>query len=691
MFRTSMSALLIAIQSVMLTGLLLATGILALQALDEYRLAAEIEETALLNRALLNGMLAVRAQIAEGQTALTADASPATRLDPARAAAARLYETAAAAFRPVKLPNKAGLQAKLDQSWEKQKQAWSLATDQFSKPPAQRSLPAADPLWTAIRETVTALEQAGTAVGHKVRMQDPALADMMRVRDAAWQLRDSFGNQCSLLRPNILQNQPLTAELAGRWYSGKGAYSVGQAALVDYASRAEVPRALSAQITTATRAIAEAQPKIDAYVAALDGNGPGKVDAETYRAVCNGPFDAIVRIATLALDESVATATAQQNAALWGLIPALIGVLLAVVISVLGFLAVTRRLRQPLHTLMGAISLLSQRDYETPVTALAQRDELGRMAEALEALRQSALEAQRLEEANARHQALELARARAIQEMSLKFENQAALALDRILQASDRLGATSTTMRTVASDTSVQAGLVASAAEETSASIQTVAAATEELSTSIAEISQQVTQSADLARNAANRAETTNVTVEALSAGAQKIGDVVKLISDIAAQTNLLALNATIEAARAGDAGKGFAVVAAEVKNLASQTSQATDEISSQVMHIQSTTADAVDAILGITRMIRSISDGTSAIAAAVEEQGAATREISSNVQRVAQGTAEVTNTISELAKASGQTGAASQQVESAVETVAKEQDGLRHAVEAYLKGVQAA
>lgn len=691
MFRTSMSALLIAIQTVMLTGLLLATGILAFQALTKYRLAVEIEESAVLNRALLNGMLAVRAQIAEGQTALTADANPGTRLDPARANAARVYETAVAAFRPVDLPNKAALQAKLDQSWEKQKQAWSLVTDQFAKPPAQRSLTNADPLWNAIRETVSALEQAGSAVGHKVRMQDAALADMMRVREAAWQLRDSFGNQCSLLRPNILQNKPLPPEMTGRWHSGKGAYSVGQAVLADYAGRADVPASLSAQITAANRAIAEAQPKMDAYVAALDGNGPGKVDAETYRTVCNGPFDAIVRVATLALDESVATATVQQNAALWGMIPALAGLLLAVIISVLGFLAITHRLRHPLDKLMGAISLLSQRDYQTPVVVLARRDELGRMAEALEALRQSALEAQRLEEENARHQAVEMARARAIQDMSLRFENQAATALDRILQASDRLGVTSASMRTVASDTSIQAGLVASAAEETSASIQTVAAATEELSTSIAEISQQVTQSADLARNAAHRAETTNSTVEALSAGAQKIGDVVKLISDIAAQTNLLALNATIEAARAGDAGKGFAVVAAEVKNLANQTSQATDEISSQVMHIQSTTADAVDAILGITRMIRSISDGTSAIAAAVEEQGAATREISSNVQRVAQGTAEVTNTISELAKSSGQTGAASQQVESAVETVTKEQDGLRHAVEAYLKGVQAA
>ncbi len=689
MFRTSTSALLVTVQSVMLTGLILAAGTLAYNAWQKYDLALEIEESAVLNRALLDGMLAVRLQISEGQTALTADSGPSTRLDPARTTAGAAYTAAMAAFRTVDLPNKAALQARIDQSWEAQKRAWSLVTDQFSKPAAQRSLTAADPLWNAVRETVTALEQAGAAVGNRVRAQDPALADMLRVRDAAWQMRDNYGSQCSLLRANVLQNKPIAPETAARWQQGKGTYGAGQSLLTDYAARSDVPRALVAQIATATRAVGEAQPKMDAFVAGIDGNGPGKVDAETYRTVCNGPFDAIVRVATMALDESVITAHEQQSGALWGLVPAVVGLVLAIIVSVIGFLAITRRLRQPLQLLMGAIGLLSQRDYLTPVPTLARRDELGRMAEALENLRQSAHEADRLAQENAARQETEMARA--IHTMSETFESQAASALDRILQASDRLGITSASMRTVASDTSTQAELVASAAEETSASIQTVASATEELSTSISEISHQVTQSADLARTAAGRAETTNETVEALSEGAQKIGDVVKLISAIAAQTNLLALNATIEAARAGDAGKGFAVVAAEVKNLASQTARATDEISSQVMYIQSTTAEAVDAIRSITQMIGSISEGTSTIAAAVEQQGAATREISSNVQRVAQGTAEVTATIADLAHASGKTGAASQQVETAVETVAKEQDGLRHAVEAYLKGVQAA
>ncbi len=691
MFKTSTSALLVSIQSIMLTGLILAAGALAVRAWHNYGLAVQIEESAVLNRALLNGTIGVRAQIAEGQTALATDTSAATRLEAARAAATQAFTAAMLAFHPVALADKAALQAKFDQSWENQKRNWPLVTDQFSKAPAQRSLTAADPLWTGIRETVALLESTGSAVGNQVRMQDPVLADMLRVREGAWQLRDSFGSQCSLLRPSILQNKTPTPEILARWHAGKGAFGVGQQVLIDYAARTGVPQALVTQIGAAQRAIAEAQPKMDALVAGIDGSGTAKTNAETYRNICNGPFDTIVRVATLALDESVAYANQQQQVALWALIPALLGLVAALAISLLGFLTITRRLRAPLNRLMGSIALLAQRDYSTPVAALARRDELGRMADALEALRLSALDAERLGRETAERQAAEMARARTVQTLSQSFQTHAADALDRILRASAQLTETSAIMRTVASDTSGQATLVSNAAEETSSSIQTVAAATEELSTSIAEISQQVTSSADLARSAAARAETTNATVEALSIGAQKIGDVVKLITDIAAQTNLLALNATIEAARAGDAGKGFAVVASEVKNLAGQTARATDEIAAQVQQIQSTTAEAVSAILGITQMIRSISEGTSAIAAAVEEQGAATREISSNVQRVAQGTAEVTYTIADLAKASGQTGAASHQVEAAVETVAKEQESLRHSVESFLTGVQAA
>ena len=169
-----------------------------------------------------------------------------------------------------------------------------------------------------------------------------------------------------------------------------------------------------------------------------------------------------------------------------------------------------------------------------------------------------------------------------------------------------------------------------------------VASAAEELSSSVVEISRQVQQSARMAGDAVSQARDTSFRVNELSKAASRIGDVVDLINTIAGQTNLLALNATIEAARAGEAGRGFAVVASEVKALAEQTAKATGEISQQIGGIQSATQDSVTAITEISDSIEKLSEISSAIAAAVEEQGAATQEIARNVQQAAQGTTKV-------------------------------------------------
>ena len=196
----------------------------------------------------------------------------------------------------------------------------------------------------------------------------------------------------------------------------------------------------------------------------------------------------------------------------------------------------------------------------------------------------------------------------------------------KVSSAATELQATAQSMTGTAGQATQHATSVAAAAEQASANVQTVAAASEELASSIAEISSQVAQSAKVAGKALEDARRTDAVVQALAEGAQKIGEVVGLINDIAGQTNLLALNATIEAARAGDAGKGFAVVASEVKNLATQTGKATDDIARQIAQIQTATKDAVVSIQGIGVTIGEISEIAAAIAAAVEEQGSATK-----------------------------------------------------------------
>ncbi|HQF31088.1 MAG TPA: PAS domain-containing methyl-accepting chemotaxis protein [Hyphomicrobiales bacterium] len=216
-----------------------------------------------------------------------------------------------------------------------------------------------------------------------------------------------------------------------------------------------------------------------------------------------------------------------------------------------------------------------------------------------------------------------------------------------------------------------RAGSAASASTEASANVQTVAAAAEELVASIGEISRQVDQASAIAQKAVHEATSSGTIINGLSDDAQSIGDVIQLIDSIAAQTNLLALNATIEAARAGEAGKGFAVVASEVKNLASQTTKATEDISARILSVQESTEGAVTAIDAIKEIINQISDISAGIAAAIEEQSAVTRDISDNMQTASRGVTVITDNVQAISAATQQIDAAARKVRDASRSIA--------------------
>ena len=243
-------------------------------------------------------------------------------------------------------------------------------------------------------------------------------------------------------------------------------------------------------------------------------------------------------------------------------------------------------------------------------------------------------------------------------------------------------------LSSAAERSSKQAMTVASASEEASTNVQTVASAAEELSHSISEIARQVAKSSQVAAAAVRQAGETSGTMRTLAEAADRIGEVVRLINDIASQTNLLALNATIEAARAGEAGKGFAVVASEVKSLANQTARATEDIKSQVTEIQTVAARAVEAIGSIDTTIREIDEIGSAIAAAVEQQGAATGEIARNVQQAAAGTAQVNSNIAGVNDAVSETGRTADSVLSGAQELGRQAEALRQQFEGLLREI---
>jgi methyl-accepting chemotaxis protein len=256
------------------------------------------------------------------------------------------------------------------------------------------------------------------------------------------------------------------------------------------------------------------------------------------------------------------------------------------------------------------------------------------------------------------------------------FDAQMKTALGQVSGAAEEMRTNAGAMAGNAETTTAKATSSAAGAEQATSNVQTVAASTQELSASIGEITRQVTHASEIARSAVDNARRTTDKVGALAAASEKIGKVVGLIQDIAAQTNLLALNATIEAARAGEAGRGFAVVAAEVKNLAGQTTKATEEITGQISTIQGATREAVAAIEDISRTIDRMNEASSAISAAVEEQNVTTNEISRNVAEAATGTRDVSSAMSAVQEAARDTGQAARTVLDAAERVVR-QSGL--------------
>ena len=358
----------------------------------------------------------------------------------------------------------------------------------------------------------------------------------------------------------------------------------------------------------------------------------------------------------VAVLEIIKDTTAYEAAAASSQLHLVLGTLAILAAAALLAFLLGRGLSRPLKAITAVMDLLSSGDLEVTIPGSERSDELGTMAQAVDVFRRNMIEARSLREAQEAAKLQSERDKKTLQrQMADRFEADVKGMVGAVAQATKDMRRVAAEITASVNGTSQRAAAAAAASEESSASVSTVAAATEELASSVAEIGRQVTHSSTVAQGAVAKASQTTEMVGGLAAAAEKIGDVLRLIDAIASQTNLLALNATIEAARAGEAGRGFAVVAAEVKELASQTAKATEEIAGQVTAIQSATGDCVSAIGSISQTIRDISGIATTIATAVEQQGSATREIARSVQRTAVGTTEVSQNVVGASKAAEQ------------------------------------
>jgi methyl-accepting chemotaxis protein len=543
-----------------------------------------------------------------------------------------------------------------------------------------------------IAAVVGILEPLLNRLENQVAMADASLTALLNVARTSQDLRISAGGRAATVSLAMSTRRPLTAAETSSMDRAQGRVDLDRERIeagVDQIG--SPPRLVKAMNDAIEGYFGKAAPWLEKEMAVGRNDGKFAVGADQLASTIVPAVQAFFAVRDAALAEAGERAGAARDGALTML--ALAGLAVVALLGVLGGVTVMlrRRVITPLATLTGVVGELAAGRHDVTIPTVERADEIGAMAGSLQVFKDALIAKKAADEAAAVEADAKIRRGQRVDRITGDFEAMIGEIVEIVSQASTELEASAGTLTATAERSEELATTVAAASEEASTNVQSVASATEEMASSVNEISRQVQGSARIAGEAVEQAQKTNDRVAELAKAAARIGDVVELINSIAGQTNLLALNATIEAARAGEAGRGFAVVASEVKALAEQTAKATGEISQQISGIQAATQESVTAIKEIGDTIGRMSEIAATIAAAVEEQGAATQEISRNVQQAANGTQQVSSNIADVQRGASETGSASAQVLGAAKSLSGESDRLKREVGKFLSSVRAA
>lgn len=502
-------------------------------------------------------------------------------------------------------------------------------------------------------------QKAMVAATHALGEQDPKLALLLLMRHNTWVMSEFAGRERAILGGIIGSRLPMTAEQIQTLaqYRGRVEYAWDEVQL--NAEQVLAPAQLQEAVEQArTHFFGEFEETRQRLYQEATQTADYPMSGAEWIETATLAIDSLLKIqsAISATSES-ATTLSENNATQTVLLAATI---LTIMIAIGGVSAwvVIFRITRPINGMTSAMKQLADGNADTDIPSVGRADEIGDMAGAvlifkenvkkanLLRVREQEAEAKKDEDAKLKMELLAL---------SDRLDEEIKSVMVETSSQADGMKKSSTEMGEIIGRLTERSSSVSDGATQANESIQTVASAAEELSASISEITRQVSQSSSIVQKAAIEADRTDAIVVGLAESAQKIGDVINLIQDIAEQTNLLALNATIEAARAGDAGKGFAVVANEVKNLATQTAKATDEISSQIGSIRNETEGAVDAIRVISETIKEVNLISEGISSAVEQQSEATQEISESVQSSVRHMGDVSGQMTDVASEASQ------------------------------------